>query len=105
MTARRWDHDRLKQLPETAVAQAQPVVLGPRAQQDLSHGQAHQFRVGQLLRPSGPAPVGRDDVIVDQHIQCDQKGIKVCLHTPTSIPFPSTRSSCHADQPHSESLI
>ncbi len=69
-----------EQVPEPGVAQPQPVMLRPGAQQHLRHGQAHQFRVGQLLRPARPAPTGGDHVVVDQHVQCRQEGFQVCSH-------------------------
>ena len=45
-----------EQVPQPGVAQPQPVVLRPGAQQHLRYRQAHQFRVGELLRPARPAP-------------------------------------------------
>jgi hypothetical protein len=70
-----------EQVPEPGV-----VVLRPGTGQRLGHGQACQFRVGQLFRPARP-PLGRGDhVIVDQHIRCRQEGFQVCSHERSWMP-------------------
>ena len=75
-----------EQVPEPGVAQPQPVVLQPRAQQHLRHRQAHQLGIGQLLRPARATPARGDHMVVDQHIQCRQEGVEVCSHERPSMP-------------------
>ncbi|TQJ01661.1 hypothetical protein FB471_1364 [Amycolatopsis cihanbeyliensis] len=38
------------------------------------------------FRPTRPPLARRNHVVIDQHVQCDQDGIEVCLHKPTSMP-------------------
>jgi hypothetical protein len=81
-----------KQASETAVAEAQPVVLGREPEQYLGNRETDQFSVAEAFRSAGPSPFGRDDMVIEEHIQCCQKGIEVSLHKQTSIPFPTPMS-------------
>jgi hypothetical protein len=75
-----------EQVPQPGVAQPQPVMLRPGAQQHLRHRQAHQLRIRELLRPARATLARRDHMIVDQHIQCRQEGVEVCSHERPSMP-------------------
>ena len=94
------------QVPEAGVAHPQPVMLRPRAQQHLGHGQAYQFGVGQPLRLPGPAPARGDHVVVDLDVQCGQEGVQVWRHNRPWVPSshfminPTRRAD-----PNQESLI
>lgn len=72
---------------------AGPVPFPGEVEQDLRDGQAQQFGIGQQRRATDPATA--DDVIVEEHVECGQKGIEVCLHKLTSIPFAMLQSSPH----------
>jgi hypothetical protein len=71
---------------EPSVTQSNPVVLRAEAEQDLGHCQTDQLGIGEPLRASRPPPGVRDDMVVDQHVQCDQEGVEVCSHERPSIP-------------------
>jgi hypothetical protein len=53
------------------------VVLGAGTQQDLGHRQTHQLRVGEPFAATRPSLFGRDDVVVEEHVQCGQEGVEV----------------------------
>lgn len=57
---------------------ADPVRLGPGAEQDLGHGQADQFGIGQQRRPAQPSWCA--DRVIDLHVQCGQEGVEVLRH-------------------------
>lgn len=72
-----------EQVTEAAVAEPQPVMLRGVTQQYLRDGQADQLGVRQALGSARSPRMRRDDLIVEEHVQCDQKGVEVCLHKPT----------------------
>jgi hypothetical protein len=95
-----------EQVPEPGVAQAQPVMLRPGAQQHLSHRQADQLSVGQPFRLARPAPAQRDHMIVDLHIQCGQEGVQVWRHNRSWMPSSLVLiNSPRRSDPNQESLI
>jgi hypothetical protein len=73
-----------EQMAQPPVAHPQPVMLRPRTQQYLGHGQAHQLGIGQLFRLAPATASGRDHVIVDLHVQCRQEGVQVVRHSRSS---------------------
>lgn len=61
-------------------------MLRPGAEQHLRHGQAHQLRVGQLLRPARPTSFRSDDMVVDEYVEFGQEGIQFCCHKRSWMP-------------------
>ena len=49
-------------------------------QHDLGDGEAGEFTVGEIGSVSAPG-TGRSDVVVDQHVECRQKGVQLIGHT------------------------
>jgi len=78
-----------EQVPEPGVAQAQPVVLRPGAQQHLRYGQADQLGIGELLRLPTARLARWDHVVVDLHVQCGQEGVQVWRHNRPWMPSSS----------------
>jgi hypothetical protein len=67
-----------EQVPQVLAGVSDPVPLAGKVQQNLGDSQAQQFGIGQP-RPS-PDPARADDVVVEEHIQCDQEGVEVVVH-------------------------
>jgi len=65
----------------------EPVILRPGTQQHLGHRQAHRLRIRQLLRMARTALARADHMVIDQHVQCRQKGVEPCSHKRPSMPF------------------
>ncbi len=68
-----------KAVSQPGVGEADPVPGRGKAQQDLGDGQAQQFAVRQFR--GSPDPATRGHMVVDEHVQCRQKGVQVCRHT------------------------
>jgi hypothetical protein len=71
-----------EQVPDPRWCRAQPVVLVVGAQQDLRHGQADQFGVGDLGWTARAAawPQGGDDPVGHLDVQCGHKSVQVGDH-------------------------
>lgn len=96
-----------EQVPQPGMREANLVPVRGKPEQDLSDRQAQQFGVRQFRRP--PNPATRRHMVVDEHIQCRQKGVQICLHTLANDGRPSpwsrpaqeigltrlARNSCH----------
>jgi hypothetical protein len=50
------------------------------AQHDLGDREADEFTVGEIGSVS-PAGARRDDVVIDQHVECREEGVQVVGHT------------------------
>ena len=66
-----------EQVPKPAVTHSQPMMFASCAKQHLRRGQAHELGVGEPFRPPGPWPLRFDDMVVNDHIQFGEEGIKV----------------------------
>ena len=82
---------------QAAVAETQPARLRGAIQHHLRHGQADQLRVGEPLGPSWPTTFGRQNLVIDEHVQCGQEGVEVSSHERPSTPSNPFRSSRHAE--------
>ena len=82
---------------QAAVAETQPACLRGAIQHHLRYGQADQLRVGEPLGPSWPTTFGRQNLVIDEHVQCGQEGVEVSSHERPSTPSNPFRSSRHAE--------
>jgi hypothetical protein len=55
---------------------ADPASFVVVTEQDLGYCEADQFTVGEIGSVSA-AGAGRDDVVIDQHVECGQEGVQV----------------------------
>jgi hypothetical protein len=60
------------------------------AQQYLGYSQTDQLRVADRRRATHPTagrngPVRRDDVVIQLHVECDQKGVQVGVHAASMV--------------------
>jgi hypothetical protein len=58
---------------------ADPAAFLVIAQHDLRDREADQFTVGEL-GPVATTGARRDDVVVDQHVECGEEGVQVFRH-------------------------
>ncbi|WSA40366.1 hypothetical protein OG946_25150 [Streptomyces sp. NBC_01808] len=68
-----------EEVPEPGVGEADPVPGRGEAEQYLRDGQAQQFGIRQFR--GSPDPATRRHVVVDEHVQCRQKGVQAGSHT------------------------
>jgi hypothetical protein len=61
------------------VDMANPASFVREAQQRLSDGEADQFTVGEIGSVTSTG-AGRDDVVIDQDIECCQEGVQFFAH-------------------------
>lgn len=71
-----------EQVAQPGTGEADPVPGRGEAEQDLGDRQAKQFGVREFR--GSPDPATRRHMVVDEHVQCRQKGVQVCLHTLTN---------------------
>ena len=74
-----------------------PAALVGVAQQDLRNRETDQFTVGEIGSVSA-AGAWRDDVVIDQHVECGQEGVQVFRHTlivDTLPPYLDTGPASH----------
>jgi hypothetical protein len=62
-------------------------MLRASAQHHLGYRQAYQLSIRQPFRLARPATFDRYHVIVNEDVECSQKGVQVSFHTPTMTPF------------------
>ena len=69
-------------MAEPAAREAQPAALGIAAEQDLGHGQADQFGVGEARRAARAMPEAQlDEEVVDFDVECRDEGVEFRCHT------------------------
>jgi hypothetical protein len=67
-----------EQVPQPVGDRSQPAAFGAVAEQDLGHGQAEEFAVGQLGWVAR-APAGFQQ-LVDGDVQCDDEVVETGVH-------------------------